>query len=194
MKTLTFILMCSLGMSNVSFAEDQQEQKAALLASKLLGVQQITKQVRFINACKEQNSKGMTLEQIKALDKEWQNSGSDTELKRSMSESQLGLFLKNLIENNADKYNEVFFTDAQGANIAAYPLTSDYWQGDEAKFTEAYAGGKGKIYIGDVEYDESTKVEAVQISAPIYYNKEVIGVFIMGVKIDHLVAEKLRGN
>jgi len=56
------------------------------------------------------------------------------------------------------------------------------------------AGGKGKIYIGDVEYDESTKVEAVQISAPIYYNKEVIGVFIMGVKIDHLVAEKLRGN
>lgn len=54
----------------------------------------------------------------------------------------MGAFLKNIIVQQADVYSEAFVTDAKGANVAAYPATSDYWQGDEDKFTKAFASGK----------------------------------------------------
>jgi len=108
-----------------------------------------------------------------------------------MTASDIGAYLKNLIRHNASKYNEVFLTDSQGANIAAYPLTSDYWQGDEDKFIKAYADGSGDIYIGEMRFDESTQTNAVQISVPVIYNGNAIGVLVIGVKVEHIIAEKL---
>jgi len=108
-----------------------------------------------------------------------------------MSSSAIGKFLSSVIKNNADKYNEMFLTDNQGANVAAYPLTSDYWQGDEDKFINAFNNGDGKVYIGDLEFDESTKVNAIQISVPVSYGNKAIGVLVIGVKVDHIEAEKL---
>ena len=55
-------------------------------------------------------------------------------------------------------------------------------------------GGKGEIFIGDVEEDESTKQTAVQISVPMLYNKEAIGVLVIGVKVSVLEAEKLKAG
>ncbi len=120
-----------------------------------------------------------------------QVSGPDSDLKQSMSSSAIGKFLSSVIKNNADKYNEMFLTDNQGANVAAFPLTSDYWQGDEAKFINAFNNGDGKVYIGDLEFDESTKVNAIQISVPVNYGNKAIGVLVIGVKVDHIEAEKL---
>jgi len=45
--------------------------------------------------------------------------------------------------------------------------TSDYWQGDEAKFTESFKGGSGAVHIGDVEFDQSAQAYLVQISVPV---------------------------
>ena len=91
-------------------------------------------------------------------------------------------------------YSEAFLTDAQGANVAAYPATSDYWQGDEEKFTASFNGGQGKVFIGPIEMDESTQTNAVQISVPMEYNDETIGVLVIGVKVSVLEAEKLQGQ
>jgi hypothetical protein len=54
--------------------------------------------------------------------------------------------------------------DARGLNVAASTPTSDYWQGDEAKFTDTYSQGPGAIHVGDVEFDESTQSYQGQVS------------------------------
>jgi len=192
MKTLTLMLAVFLfmGFSTHTLA-GKQEEMASVLLSKITGVNQLAKQVRFIRAVKTQNAMGLSLDEIKNRDKQWMASGSDSELKLSMSSSAIGKFLSSVIKNNADKYNEMFLTDNQGANVAAYPLTSDYWQGDEAKFINSFNNGDGKVYIGDLEFDESTKVNAIQISVPVNYGNKAIGVLVIGVKVDHIEAEKL---
>ncbi len=194
MKVLALILAIFLfmGFSTHTLA-GKQEDMARVLLSKITGVNQLAKQVRFIRAVKKQNAMGLSLDEIKKRDKQWMSSGADSELKMSMSSSAIGKFLSSVIKNNGDKYNEMFLTDNQGANVAAYPLTSDYWQGDEDKFINSFNNGDGKVYIGALEFDESTKVNAIQISVPVKYGNKAIGVLVIGVKVNHIEAEKLDG-
>ena len=193
MKAAIPYLGLILFLSTVNSFADNQDQKYKLLVAQITGVQQLAKQSRFIQSVKKQNEKGMSLDDIKAKDKDWIGSDDSNPLKQSMTASPIGKFLKNVIKNNNEKYNEIFLTDAQGANVAAHPITSDYWQGDEDKFIKSYADGKGEIYIGGIEFDESTQTNAVQISVPVKYNNKAIGVLVMGVKVDHIIADKL-GN
>jgi hypothetical protein len=84
----------------------------------------------------------------------------------------------------------VFLTDNKGANVAAYPPTSDYWQGDEEKFTLSFNDGDGQVFIGPLEFDDSTKKTQVQISAPIREDNETIGVLVLGVSVDYLMTKQ----
>ena len=188
MMAIFTLFMFSL--SGVSYA-DKQDKMASVLLSKITGVNQLAKQVRFIKAVKKQNAMGLSLSEIKKRDQEWLTAGPNSALKASMSSSDIGKYISRVIKSNGDKYNEMFLTDNQGANVAAYPLTSDYWQGDEDKFAKAFNEGKGKIYIGELEFDESTKVNAIQISVPVRYGAAAIGVLVIGVKVDHIEAVKL---
>ncbi len=59
---------------------------------------------------------------------------------------------------------EAFIMDNRGLNVATAALTSDYWQGDEDKFSATYGVGPGALHIGDVEFDESSQLYEVQVS------------------------------
>jgi hypothetical protein len=100
----------------------------------------------------------------------------------------LRYFERRVTNNTA--IDEVFLTDNQGANVAAYPPTSDYWQGDEEKWSLSFNNGNGVVFVGPLELDASTNKTQVQISAPIVTNKETIGVLIMGVSVDYISAQQ----
>ncbi len=72
-------------------------------------------------------------------------------------------------------------TDSFGALLAAYPITTDYWQGDEAKFIAPIklAG----VYISDSKWDESSKVYSFFVSIPISLDGEFLGVLISGLDV-----------
>lgn len=57
--------------------------------------------------------------------------------------------------------------DARGLNVAASDVTSDYWQGDEEKFSATHEVGAGALHISDVEMDKSTQRYQGQISLTI---------------------------
>lgn len=59
---------------------------------------------------------------------------------------------------------EIFATDAKGLNVAQSTVTSDYWQGDEDKFTQTYPVGASAVFLGEVEQDESTQTYQSQVS------------------------------
>lgn len=188
-----FAALLSLSLTTgAAYAETSQAELQALLKDRIEGLKFLTKNALLMDAVREQNRQGMTLDQIKQIDEEWKAGKSP--LIEELQSNKVGSFLKNIVVQQSGVYNEVFLTDAQGANVAAFPATSDYWQGDEAKFTNAYAGGKGEVFVGDAEFDESTQSNAVQISVPMIYNNEAVGVLVIGVKISTLEAEKLQGK
>jgi hypothetical protein len=148
---------------------------------------------RFNKPLTVQNRNGETLDTVKELDAKWITTNDKDDFKTNLLNNKTSQYLKQLVLKDESKYNEIFLADRQGALVAAYPLTSDYWQGDEAKFTESFNKGQGKVFVGTIKYDESTQTEAVQISFPIVYNKQCIGVLVIGVKVDHL-REKLEST
>ena len=80
--------------------------------------------------------------------------------------------------------------DNQGANVAMTNKTSDYWQGDEDKFTNAYKGGAGGVDISKSKFDDSAKAYLVQISVPVVDGGTVIGALCVGINLDELEKAK----
>jgi signal transduction histidine kinase/methyl-accepting chemotaxis protein len=85
---------------------------------------------------------------------------------------------------------EVFVTDRYGANVAATNMTSDYYQGDEVWWQKAYNHGVGAVYIGQLDYDESSATMSINIAVPVYApdTQSVIGVLRTTYRLDALVA------
>ena len=158
-----------------------------ILKTKILLARHIGLTPVVINAVNNQNNEKLSLNKIKERDSAWKSSKKLTQFKISQQQNDAGLYLKQLVENN--KYvNEAFLTDNQGANVAAYPATSDYWQGDEKKWTESFNDGAGKVFVGPIKVDESTNETTIQISAPVTnrYSNSTLGVIVIGVNIDYL--------
>ena len=180
MVALVAIPLGVAGQPNFSTSELEE-----LLKVKVRTVQHMALNPLLVRAVRQQNASGLTPEEISRRDKAWTSTEELTPFKLSLQTSPAGQFLKQQVQRSSS-FNEAFLTDDQGANVAAYPATSDYWQGDEDKWTESFNGGAGRIYIGALELDESTNTVAAQISAPVLDRGETIGVLVVGVTINYL--------
>lgn len=169
--------------------EISQSELEELLRVKIRTVQHMALNPVLVRAVRQQNAAGLTSEEIIRRDKAWRASKDVTPFKLSLQTSPAGRFLKQQVERSAT-FNEAFLTDNQGANVAAYPATSDYWQGDEEKWSEAFNGGDGRVYIGALELDESTETVAAQVSAPVLDRGKTIGVLVVGVTVNYLQTKR----
>lgn len=140
----------------------------------------------IVAAVEAQNAIKLSKEEIITRDKKWISSADNVPFKISLQENPSGALLKSIVVRNRAIYSEAFLTDSQGANVSAYPATSDYWQGDEAKFVIAFNQGRGQILITPVEFDQSAHTYAAQVAAPVVNSKgETIGVLFVGIKLSY---------
>jgi hypothetical protein len=146
----------------------------------------------LIGAIRQQNMRTSHLAQseIDELDRRWrQEVGQST---RPTVDPVLGNsasdFLRARVAASGGIMTEVFVMDGRGLNVAASEATSDYWQGDEAKFTESFGQGPAAIHIGDIEYDESTQTYQGQVSLSIADpdTGTVIGAVTVGLNAEQL--------
>ncbi len=103
-------------------------------------------------------------------------------LATKLQNNSAGTYLRNGVVLKNHVFTEAFLCDKRGAVVGEYPKTSDYWQGDEAKFTECYNMYDGKVFIGQLNFDESTQAYSVQISVPVKDNEKTIGVLVLGIR------------
>ncbi len=144
----------------------------------------------IIRAVEAQNGSDLPLAEIKRRDESWKAAKDNPNaLIRETTQNDVARYFQRRVENNS-AIDEVFLTDNQGANVAAYPPTSDYWQGDEEKWTASYNRGQGIVFIGPLEFDESTQKTQVQISAPVISQDKTVGVLVLGVSVDYLQAKQ----
>ena len=169
--------------ANTELSQSEVEQ---LLGVKIRLARHMTFNPTIIRAVEAQNLEQLGLDEIQRRDENWRAAGDKpNDLIRSITQNEVARYFRRRVQNNS-AIDEVFLTDNQGANVAAYPPTSDYWQGDEEKFTASYKDGRGEIFIGPLEFDDSTQKTQVQISAPVFSNDNTIGVLVLGVSVDYL--------
>jgi len=139
----------------------------------------------LIAAVKKQNAENLSMSTINNRDKKWQStSGLDDFMQSLMSNSGAKRLAK--IEKEDKVIVESFLMDNKGANVAMTNKTSDYWQGDEAKFTKSFNGGKGAIHVGKAKFDKSAQAYVVQVSVPVMSDGHAIGAITYGVNVDDL--------
>lgn len=188
-KHLLVLLLFLPGLLQAE-AELDAEKIEELLDLKIRFARHMAFNPSIVRAVENQNNQKIPLSEIKQRDEIWKNAGDSlNSLIREVTQNDVARYFQRRVENNI-AIDEVFLTDNQGANVAAYPPTSDYWQGDEEKWTASYNNGSGKVFIGPLEYDESTRKTQVQISAPILFKEQTIGVLVMGVSVDYLQAKQ----
>ncbi|MEL7343646.1 MAG: hypothetical protein AAFN59_02165 [Pseudomonadota bacterium] len=146
----------------------------------------------LIEAINERNAMTNAYSQaeIDALDTTWRNEvgTSDSATINAILDNDAAEFLRMQVEQSGGVITEVFIMDAQGLNVAASALTSDYWQGDEAKHQETYGVGAGAVHFGEVEFDDSSQTYQGQISMTIEdpATGAPIGALTVGVNAESL--------
>ncbi|MDY6905002.1 MAG: PDC sensor domain-containing protein [Thermodesulfobacteriota bacterium] len=139
----------------------------------------------IVQAVKAANAEGKSLSQIQKMDEQWRNTPGISGFMKDMMTSGCGVFLR-AIQAEAPYYAEIFVMDNQGANVAMTDKTSDYWQGDEAKFKNSFNNGQGAVFVDEVEFDDSTQAYVVQVSVPVMDGGKAIGAITFGIDLDAL--------
>jgi len=146
----------------------------------------------IVSAVKAQNQKNASLTQadIDRLDKQWraETGASSQPMIKAVLSNDLSKFLKAKKDAGNGLYTEIFVMDNKGLNVGQSDITSDYWQGDEAKWQKTYSVGPNAIHVSDVKKDESTQTFQGQVSLPVAdpANNQVIGAITVGVNVEHL--------
>ena len=145
----------------------------------------------IVAAIEAQNKKhtGMSETDIIALDKKWRAEvgGDSTPTIDPVLSGSVADQLRKYLDEGEGLFTEIFIMDNVGLNVAASDTTSDYWQGDEAKWQKTYKSGAGAVHISDVELDESTQSYQAQVSIAIAdASGKPIGAATFGVNIDYL--------
>jgi hypothetical protein len=138
----------------------------------------------IVAAVKAQNAKRATVAQVKSLDEQW-SAGKAEALVKQVTTGACADHLRKLAAGNAG-YGETFLMDNQGALVCATAKTTDYWQGDEAKWQRAFNEGKGEVFIDRPKFDDSSAQRLAQISIPVLDNDAAIGAVTVGISIDKL--------
>jgi hypothetical protein len=146
----------------------------------LTGIGQDAQLVAFVS---RDNGSPVNVEKLRALDKRWQANDNIDDFVKALMSNQVSVRLQKQISSY--KYiPEAFIMNAQGTIIGETNRTSTYWKGEQEKFTGAYKGGTGAVWYGKLAYDESTKVNGVQISVPVMKSGKALGAICFTINVD----------
>ena len=155
-------------------------------------IAQIVSDPAIVAAIQARNTEtaGMSEDAIIGLDKKWRAEvGEDsTPTITPILEGDVADMLRAVRDESEGLFTEIFVMDMVGLNVAASDTTSDFWQGDEAKWQQTYGSGPGAVHISEVEFDESTQSYQSQISVAVVdpSTNTAIGAATFGVNIEFL--------
>lgn len=134
-------------------------------------LREIAQDETIVAAVAAQNAVSAAYDQAKVeqLDSQWRAEvgGASKPLIDATLATEASKWLAKVQEESGGLLTEIFVMDAKGLNVAQSTVTSDYWQGDEDKFTASFGAGAAAVYLGEIEQDESTQTFQSQVSITI---------------------------
>lgn len=135
----------------------------------------------FVEAVKAQNATNQSLDQIKQVDQEWTEAEDELPIHQELTSNACAEEIRKICQQFS-AVGETFVMDNQGANVGQNELTSDYWQGDEPKWQDAYRDGTGGVAVSEAKLDKSTGEVDQKMSLPIIdADGSVIGAVCFGM-------------
>jgi hypothetical protein len=148
--------------------------------------------VAAVNAANAERA-GYDQAKIDELDKQWKAEvgAAAHPLIDATAGNAASTKLKAICEGQGGLVTEAFVMDDKGMNVAMCDATSDYWQGDEAKWQKSFSAGPDAIFVDDVEQDESTQKFQVQTSVAVVdpASGKAIGAMTIGLDAESLMAQ-----
>lgn len=115
-----------------------------------------------------QNKRLTKLDQAKidVLDEQWkaEREAADKPLIAATLSNPLSIYLARMQGRSLGLYAEIFVMDQNGLNVGQSSITSDFWQGDEAKFQKTYDVAPDALFIDEAEFDDEMKVWRGQVN------------------------------
>jgi hypothetical protein len=106
-------------------------------------------------------------ERVKRLDAEWQATRKVPAELAGILTNEASTLLRDTTRHDPI-YREILLADRSGRLVAASNVTSDYYQGDEAWWRDAFNDGEqGRVSLTDVQWDESAKTLALDLAVPV---------------------------
>ena len=159
---------------------ESQEEMARTLASSVVST--IEKQAELlklsvnnqfvITALKENNLKYLTKGEkeiqryLMDMDKRWIEAPDDHPLLKDHLENKLSLKLKELM-GGKEELITILVADKFGALAGSTTRTTGFYSFDQDWWLNSYAKGRGKLFIGNVEYDEKSNLWCLPLAVPI---------------------------
>lgn len=191
-KKFVYIPLLCLSASS-AFAQQAPSHLQNLITPDLIdGIKGLAKPKVVKVSIDAQNQHRGSLDQsdIDALDQQWrlEAEASDKPLIAATISSPLSSYLLRQQAESAGLYREIFVMDANGLNVGQSTITTDYWQGDEAKFQKTFSVGPAAIFIDEPEFDSELKIWKSQVSMTLQdeATSEAIGVMTVEVNLTEL--------
>ncbi|MFH1673889.1 MAG: PAS domain S-box protein [Pseudomonadota bacterium] len=178
-------LITSVGENFQSITLQMRDKFDAILELEIeearrIGTTRITirEETKKANARYSGKNDAQIIQELKQTDPIWVAATEDDALIGRHLKNEVAQRLKIYQSTNPKKYAEIIAADSHGALIAATGKTSDYFQGDEPWWNKAFNGGQGATYVGNIHFDESSNLYALDISIPVMdeLNQHAIGV------------------
>lgn len=185
MKTLYFALtLGAAAVAATSAAASELQDMAKTYVIETLGAALSTPEVAAAVHAQNERNAGLDAAAIEALDQQWR--AGDAAMIDAALSNDLSKYLASIVDEQGGLVSELFVMDSKGLNVGQSARTSDYWQGDEAKWSETYLVGPDAVHVSDIEEDESTQTFQVQVSLPIVDGGAPIGAITVGVNVSAL--------
>ena len=187
------IALCALGVGAPAVAQNTptaEEFGEAVLQYARTDLQEWITDPVIIYAIKEQNElhKDMNQLRINKLDFQWREADSYDPFIVDLLDRQASIIARDRREASEGVVTEIIVMDAYGLNVAISDRTSDYFQGDEAKWLETYKIGPDAVHISELELDESTGKVQTQVSLTVVDPEtgSPIGAVTLGIDLTKL--------
>ncbi|KZM49635.1 hypothetical protein [Labrenzia sp. OB1] len=189
MKYLIQTTALCLFFAGSAFANEFESELKDLASGKIA---EIAASEEVVSAVIAQNGDTASYDQSKIdeLDAKWREEADavDQPMIDEVLEKPLSVYLADTQDASDGLFTEIFVMDAKGLNVGQSDVTSDFWQGDEAKWQETYSVGKGAVHVSELEEDDSTQTLQSQVSVPVFdpASGDVIGAITFGVNVENL--------
>ncbi len=175
---LAFAFVSGFLFANIAAAELTAEQKTKLDAKiatfKAWGTDaEIVKAVKEHNANPPAETKDMTNDKWKTL------TVMSPEV-RALTKNALATYIKT---KKDESVSEAFVSGADGTKVAFLSKTTSWSHKGKPKHDVPMTG---KVWIGQVEVDESTGIQSIQVGIPVLDGTKAIGSIVIGFSIAKL--------
>jgi hypothetical protein len=110
------------------------------------------------------NAVAESAEEIRRKDAYWIANPRDP-LRKAVTSAPCSARVRELVKDDAVVV-EAFVMNDRGTLVCSINETSDYWQGDEAKWQKTYQEGRD-AFVEEPAFDVSTGTYAIQVSVPV---------------------------